>query len=263
MTTPSGLLAWGQAGHYDAVDDRIVITALAGGSAGLVVPPTLTAQAGLTVRMGPWVAIVDCGDLTRGVIGTRDQQNIDVPAGGGATRTDIIWADIDPDGGLYSVALYPQSATVGRPGVALGSIVVPAGANTAAAMDLRPGAVTAGRPTPWQSFAPLGNGWWLGAGPPPGYAQYRHHPAADQLEISSLMRTPSAAVNNVTIATFPVPYRPNREQRIHASLTDLNVGTGNGYLVLLPNGQLSARNVGAAGGQAQVHVNAMIPLDVP
>jgi len=140
--TVSGLLAWGQAGNYNGIDDRLVIAALAAGgrsSGGLVVPPTFTAQTGLTFAIGPWMAIADCGDGTKAVIGSRTTQTIDETAGGGSARADVVWADISPDAATYTIGLITEAAMAGRSGVFLGLVLVPAGANSAAAMDLRPG----------------------------------------------------------------------------------------------------------------------------
>lgn len=141
--TATGLLAWGQAGNYNAIDDRSVIAALmAGGraSGGLVTPPTFTAATGLSFTIGPWLAIVDCGDGTKAVIGSRAAQVIDETAGGGSARTDVVWADISPDAATYTISIISEAAMVGRAGCFLGLIVVPSGANVASAMDLRPGA---------------------------------------------------------------------------------------------------------------------------
>jgi hypothetical protein len=138
MTTPGGLLAWGQAGNYDAIEDRMVVTALAG-RAGLVAAPALAARGGLTVGVGPWLGIVDCGDRTLAVVGAREEQQQDVPAGGAQPRTDVLWADIDTDAGTWQGRLYPAGGEAGRLGVLLATIVVPAGANSAAQMELIPG----------------------------------------------------------------------------------------------------------------------------
>ena len=140
--TVSGLLAWGQAGNYNAIDDRSVVAALYSGgrsTGGLVVPPTFTAQTGLTFAIGPWLATADCGDGTRAVIGSRATQLIDETAGGGSARADVVWADINPDGATYTVSLITEAAMVGRAGVFLGLVLVPASASSASAMDLRPG----------------------------------------------------------------------------------------------------------------------------
>jgi len=140
MTTPTGLLEWGQSGNYNGIDDRAVIAALAQGcSLGIVgAPPSLTAQSGLTIAVGPWQAVVNCGDGTRAVIGSRTTQTITETAGGGSARTDVIWADINVDGGSWSASIVASPVSPTRTGVALGSITVPAGAATSAAMTLNP-----------------------------------------------------------------------------------------------------------------------------
>jgi hypothetical protein len=144
MTTPTGLLEWGQSGNYNGIDDRAVITALSQGRLpGLVgPPPTLAAQSGLTIAIGPWLALVNCGDGTRAVVGSRTTQTINETAGGGSSRTDVIWADINVDGATWTAAIVASPVSPTRTGVALGTITVPAGAATAAAMTFTP-AVTA------------------------------------------------------------------------------------------------------------------------
>jgi len=140
MTTPTGLLEWGQSGNYNGIDDRGVITALSQGQSPGIVgpPPTLTAGSGLTISIGPWAALVNCGDGTRAVIGSRTAQNINESAGGGSSRTDVIWADINVDGGSWTASIVASPVSPTRTGVALGSVTVPAGAATAAAMTLTP-----------------------------------------------------------------------------------------------------------------------------
>jgi hypothetical protein len=142
MTMPTGLLAWGQAGQYNGIDDRSAIAALYGsgsGLGGLVSPPTLTAGSGLAVTMGPWLAVVDCGDGTRAVIGSRASATFNETAGGASARADVLWADISPDNATWTLSLITEAAMAGRTGVFLGLILVPASASTSAAMDLRPG----------------------------------------------------------------------------------------------------------------------------
>lgn len=143
MSTPSGVLAWGQAGNYNAIDDRAVIAALyASGRpdptypGGVVIPCTLAAGSGLVVNIGAWGAVVDCGDGTKAVL-TSPASTITENAGGGTARTDILWADISPDNATWSVSLITETAMVGRSGVYLGMITVPSGAGTAAAMTFR------------------------------------------------------------------------------------------------------------------------------
>lgn len=144
-TLPTGPLLWGQAGVYDAIDDRLAVTALATGITGLVRPPELTPGAGLSVNVGRWHGITDCGDGTLAVVGTRDTQPVEVPAGGGALRTDVLFAEVDPDAGTWTADLFSEAETAGLLGVRLGTIGVPAGANGSAQFDLRPGSVALAR----------------------------------------------------------------------------------------------------------------------
>jgi len=139
MTT--GLLAWGQAGNYNAINDRLVIRALGGVQFGLTLAPTLSAGSGLVINVGPWLAIVDCSDGTSAVIGNTSSTTVSETAGGGADRTDVIWADINPDGASWSLSVITQAAASGRTGVALGTVFVPAGTATAAGMTLTPGSL--------------------------------------------------------------------------------------------------------------------------
>ena len=147
MTTPGGALMWGQAGSYAAPDDRMVITALARGQTGLCKPLVLTAGSGLNVLLGAgWLALADCGDTTLAAIGSRVQQTVLASAGDpGAPRNDVLWADINPTTGAYSLVIIPASSVSGRQGIQLASITVPANANLASAMTLTPGPVTVGQ----------------------------------------------------------------------------------------------------------------------
>jgi len=142
MTMPTGLLEWGQAGQFNAIDDRSAIAALfanTGLSGGLVVPPTFTPGTGLAITMGPWLAVVDCGDGTKAVIGSRASSTFNETAGGASARVDVVWADINPDNATWTLALISEAAMSGRSGVFLGLIFVPASASTSAAMQLNPG----------------------------------------------------------------------------------------------------------------------------
>jgi len=149
----AGLLEWGQAGNYNAADDRQVIAALYSASqdrnpgiagslfrarGGLIVAPTLTPGSALSVNIGPWMACVDCGDGTKAIIGPRSTTAIDIAAGGGSARVDVLWADITPDAAQYQVGIITEAAMAGRSGVFLGLIFVPAGAATSAACTLNP-----------------------------------------------------------------------------------------------------------------------------
>ena len=167
MTTPTGLLSWGQAGNYNAVNDRLVIRGLAGPSFfGLVQAPTLAAGAGLAVNVGPWIAIVDCGDGTSAVVGSTANASINETAGGASQRTDVLWADINVDGtSQWSLTILPSPVS-GRTGVALGTIVVPASAANAAAMTFTPGGASQPGPVGATSYVPVilggGSATWSG-----------------------------------------------------------------------------------------------------
>ena len=142
MTMPTGLLEWGQAGAFNAIDDRSVLAGISasdGGLNGLLIAPTMTAGTGLVVNLGPWMAIADCGDGTKAMIGSRAAATFNETAGGASARADVLWADISPDSATWTLSLISEAAMVGRAGAFLGLILVPASASTSAAMDLRPG----------------------------------------------------------------------------------------------------------------------------
>ena|SRR5215831_1142574 len=139
MTT--GLLEYGQAGSYNAPDDRRVISALvAGRSPGVVKPVVLTAGSGLNVNVAAgWLAVVDCGDGTNGVVGTGSALVVPGAAGdAGAPRTDSLWCDINLANGTFALVIIPQSAETGRLGIRLATIQVPTAANLASAFTLTP-----------------------------------------------------------------------------------------------------------------------------
>ncbi|HEX4399686.1 MAG TPA: hypothetical protein VH136_18750 [Trebonia sp.] len=138
MTTPSGLLAWGQAGEYNAVDDRSVITALANTRNGVVIAAALSAGSGLVVNIASgWLAVANCGDGTCAVIGSRVAQSVTVPAGpSSGSLTSYIWADVNPDSALYTVNVITPAQAAGRSGVLLGTVIANAGNNTSASMTL-------------------------------------------------------------------------------------------------------------------------------
>jgi hypothetical protein len=205
MTTPSGLLAWGQSGSYDAIDDRRVIQALAAGRKGLVIVPTLGAATGLNVNVGPWLALVGVPDGTTAVIGNRDASVMPVLAGGSAARTETLWADINADGATWGpLQVLGSAALVGRTGVALGTITTPANANAASAMTFTPGAM-AREPGwgPWTAFNPFSaNGWSVGS--PYTGAWVRKAPG-EMAVISFRANKSSAGVadDGLVIATIP------------------------------------------------------------
>lgn len=140
MTTPSGKLAWGQAGAYDAIDDRSVISAVTRNRVGLLAVPTVTALTGLQIKLtAGWLAVVACGDSTSAVVGSRADQTLNALAGPATgTRTDSLWCDVQPDSGTWSLTVINQTAEAGRTGLRLASILVPANATTSAAMTITP-----------------------------------------------------------------------------------------------------------------------------
>jgi hypothetical protein len=134
---PTGLLMWGQAGVYNGVDDRAVITALIDNAIGGVVRPAgLSAGAGLNINVGAgWSAVASCGDGTNCVIGSRQSHVVTETAGPPAgTRNDLLWADTYPDDGRWVLRIIPEAQMPGRAGLPLGRIYVPAGANLASQM---------------------------------------------------------------------------------------------------------------------------------
>lgn len=139
MTTPTGRLVWGQAGVYDAIDDRAVIAAVTGYRTGLVRPVEVTAGAGLNVVIaGGWLGVADCGDRTSAVVGSLIEAVVQaIPGPPTGERVDYVWCDVEPDEGQWSLAVIPAAEAAGRPGIPLASITVPANASTAAQMDIR------------------------------------------------------------------------------------------------------------------------------
>jgi len=132
----TGLLAWGQAGEYDGVDDRTVISALANNRTGLIKRCVLSAATtgGLDVQISAFQAVVDCGDGTSAVVASHDPVTVTANAGpGSGTRTDVAWCDIDPDAATWTINIIDEPSTVGRLGQRLGGWTVPSGANLATA----------------------------------------------------------------------------------------------------------------------------------
>lgn len=56
------------------------------------------------------------------------------PASG--TRTDVLWCDVQPDEGTWSLRIIPEPQTAGQPGMPLARLAVPAGANLASQMTI-------------------------------------------------------------------------------------------------------------------------------
>ena len=140
MTTPTGKLAYGQPGNYDASDDRAVITAVTGGRIGLVRPVSVAAGTGCDIVIrGGWVGVASCQDLTSAVVGSRDELVVQAnPGPGTGSRDDVIWCDTNPDEGTWQLSVMTRAQAVGRSGIPLASIVVPANANVAAQMNITP-----------------------------------------------------------------------------------------------------------------------------
>jgi hypothetical protein len=140
MTTPTGRLAYGQAGTYDAIDDRVVIAAVTGYRTGMVGTVQAQAGAGLNIVIaGGWLGVADCGDGTSAVVGSVTEEVVQAnPGPPTGTREDFIWCDVDPDAGTWQLNVIPASTSAGRPGLPVASITVPANATLAASMTIRP-----------------------------------------------------------------------------------------------------------------------------
>jgi hypothetical protein len=131
-------MAWGQAGSYDAFDDRTVIAAVTKGRTGLAFPAIVEAGTGLNVIVrAPWAGVADCLDLTSGVVGSSvDQTVLASPGPASGTRTDVLWCDVQPDEGTWSLRIIPEPQTYGLPGMPVARLAVPAGANLASQMTI-------------------------------------------------------------------------------------------------------------------------------
>jgi hypothetical protein len=137
MTTPTGLLRWGQSGRYNAHDDRQVITALAARRSGIVTPVRLSPALGLGIVIDAgWLAIGECGDGTVAVVTSDVDAEVQAAQGGAENREDEIWAVItDPDTATFRLAVLPAGDYTG---VRLALVRVPAGAIISAQMQLIP-----------------------------------------------------------------------------------------------------------------------------
>ena len=108
---PTGPLAWGQAGIYDAIDDRLVIAAVTRYRTGLTWPIEAAAGSGLNVIVrGGWVGVADCGDRTSAVVGSRVDTTITaIPGPATGSREDLIWVDTQPDAGTWVMRVITAS----------------------------------------------------------------------------------------------------------------------------------------------------------
>jgi hypothetical protein len=131
MTTPGGLLRWGQAGRYSAWDDRMVITALSGRRTGVVAPARFGPSAGLSFIVDAgWIAVGDAGDGTTAVLTSPVPIQASISPGGAAERTDEIRAEIiDPEAATWLISVLPPAE---RGGVVLGWVRIPPGAVSSA-----------------------------------------------------------------------------------------------------------------------------------
>lgn len=144
MTTPTGKLTWGQAGVYDAIDDRSVIAAVTGNRTGLVGGAAVTAGSGLNlVVTGGWLGVAPCGDSTSAVVGSRTDQTVTgLPGPATGSRVDYVWCDVQPDSGTWSLSVINATAAAGRSGIALATLTVPANATLASQFTIAPGGAT-------------------------------------------------------------------------------------------------------------------------
>lgn len=136
---PTGLLAWGQGGIYDAIDDRLVISAVTRYRTGLTWPIEVAAGAGLNVIVrGGWLGVADCGDRTSAVVGSRtDTTVIAIPGPGTGSREDLIWVDVQPDEGRWLMRVITEAESAGRSGLLIGRITAGPGSTLASQMDIR------------------------------------------------------------------------------------------------------------------------------
>jgi hypothetical protein len=139
VTTPTGLLRYGQAGRYSGWDDRVVITALSGRRIGVVVPVRMAGAAGLTITLeANWLAVAPAGDGTTSVITSPVAVGVPVaPGDGQAERSDELRAQIiDPESATWTMAVLPAGTS--DSGLLLGWVRVPPDAESAADMELIP-----------------------------------------------------------------------------------------------------------------------------
>jgi hypothetical protein len=137
----TGRSMWGQASRYTAFDDRLALTALTGGRAGIARAAAFGEAPGpLDVTIdGGWLAIADAGDGTVMIAGTLDPGTLTLlPGGEDGTRRDLIYCYVMPDEGTWFVSAALEADTAGRPGIALATVDVPAGATSAGQMVITP-----------------------------------------------------------------------------------------------------------------------------
>jgi hypothetical protein len=144
VTVPEGALEWGQAGVYNAVDDRLVIAAVTRNRVGLTWPAVVEAQAGLSIVVrGGWLGVASCGDRTSAIVGSRTDQVVSaIPGPPTGTRQDVLWCDVSPDDAIWQLRIIDASAMAGRPGIPIAFLTVPANATLASQIGIRPADAT-------------------------------------------------------------------------------------------------------------------------
>jgi Collagen triple helix repeat (20 copies) len=174
----TGLLMWGQDATYSAADDRLVITALTGGRSGIVRQAALTTHADslrIDVAAG-WLAVVPVGDSTVAIAGAPlNAATVEAEPGGAASQDRYLWCDVLPDSGNWLLSVIPVSSAADRPGLALGTVAVPAGAASSSAMNVTAlpadfGGAGAGATGPKGDTGPRGDTGATGATGPQGPA---------------------------------------------------------------------------------------------
>jgi hypothetical protein len=215
MSTPGGLLRWGQQGRYTAFDDRVVITALAGSRTGVIRPAWMQPAGGLTITVaGGWCAVADCGDGTVAVLAGPVAVQVEAAPGGDQARTDVLVAEVsDPETARWQLSVLPPGA---RPGVVLGWVHVPPGAVSAADMtletreqDFSTGGAVPGPPGPVGPTGPPG---------PPGNAT---------LIVGSFSRDPADLPDNGFIeAGWDRPGNPASDTQVQQGWSIIHEPTG-------------------------------------
>lgn len=108
----------------------------------------------------------------------------------------------------------------------------------------------------WHAFSPLSNSWSVPAG---GFAQYRIT-VQNELQISAVILAPSSSADNVTIATFPVGYRPLSTHIFPVAGGAIPTGaTTYPQMTLTSAGVMQAQGVAVS---ATVGIEVKVPLDV-
>jgi hypothetical protein len=137
---PTGKLQWGQAGAYDAIDDRSVIAAVTRNRIGLIWPPTVRPGTGMNVILeAGWLGVASCGDHTSAVVGSRLDQVIPaIPGPATTSREDWLWCDTEPDSGLWSLIVVPKASAINRFGLPIATIIAPANSTSATQLTIIP-----------------------------------------------------------------------------------------------------------------------------